>query len=226
MIIVAHPDDIEYGSASAVARWVQQGKSVTEVIATRGEAGIQDLEPARCAVLRVEEQVRSARLLGVDGVEFLDHPDGTLEYGLPLRRDLARAIRRHRPDVLTSMNFRDHWPGGTSYNHADHRVLGMALLDAVRDAGNPWVFQELLEEDLQPWTGVRFVAFAASPFGRHFTNVTGNLDAGIESLAAHEIYLNSLPEAFDPATFLREIAEGVGRDAGVEHAVLFEMITT
>src|SRR6266851_3890781 len=76
MVVAAHPDDIEYGIASAVARWTGQGKQVTYLLATRGEAGIAGMRPDRVGPLRVEEELRGAALVGVTEVEFLDHRDG------------------------------------------------------------------------------------------------------------------------------------------------------
>jgi LmbE family N-acetylglucosaminyl deacetylase len=95
LAVVAHPDDLEYGAASAVARWTSQGKQVSYLLVTRGEAGIDAMDPAQVGPLREAEERRSARAVGVHGVEFLDYRDGMIEYGLPLRRDIARAIRRH-----------------------------------------------------------------------------------------------------------------------------------
>ncbi len=222
LAVVSHPDDLEYGAASAIARWTAQGKTVIEVLGTRGEAGIDAMEPARAGRLRAEEQIAAAREVGVDVVEFLDHPDGILVYGLPLRRDLARAIRRHRPDVVVSTNFRETWHGGGGFNMADHRAFGLAVADAVRDAANRWVFTDLDEE---PWQGVRFALFAGSPRSAHYVDVTGHLDAGIASLRAHKVYLAGLGGDFDPAAFLTGIAERAGAEAGVTHAVPFEMLS-
>src|SRR5436309_1905706 len=100
LAVAAHPDDIEYGTASAVARWTTAGKRVTYLLATRGEAGIDGMHPDQAAPLREEEERAGAREVGVDVVEFLDHRDGVVEYGQALRRDIARAIRRHRPDMI------------------------------------------------------------------------------------------------------------------------------
>ena len=102
--VVAHPDDLEYGAAAAVARWTGQGKHVAYVLATRGEAGIEGMAPDVVGPLRVEEERRSAALVGVSEVDFLDHADGLVEYGVALRRDLAAALRRHQPDVVITAN--------------------------------------------------------------------------------------------------------------------------
>ncbi len=90
---VAHPDDLEYGAAALVARWTRAGAAVVYVLATRGESGIDGMAPAEAARVRTKEQVASAAVVGVSTVEFLDHADGTVELGLPLRRDLAVGVR-------------------------------------------------------------------------------------------------------------------------------------
>ena len=140
--VVAHPDDLEYGAAAAVARWTSQGKHVAYLLATRGEAGIAGQDPEMVGPLRVEEERRSAAVVGVSEVHFLNHPDGLVEYGLPLRRDLAAVLRAERPDIVITMNFDLTWGDSNVVNHADHRAVGLAVLDACRDAANPWVFPE------------------------------------------------------------------------------------
>src|SRR5512139_2581977 len=111
LAVVAHPDDLEYGAAAAIARWTAQGKRVAYCLATSGEAGIDGLSPEQAGPLRETEERASAAIVGVETVEFLGHPDGVLEYGLPLRRDIARAVRRHRPEVVITINHRESWPG-------------------------------------------------------------------------------------------------------------------
>jgi LmbE family N-acetylglucosaminyl deacetylase len=225
LAVAAHPDDLEYGAASAVARWTSEGRTVVYTLVTRGEAGIQALAPDVCGPRRAQEEVAGAAQVGVDTVEFLDHADGIVEYGIPLRRDLAAAIRRHRPEVIVSVNYRDHWGPGGPMNHADHRVVGLALLDAARDAANRWVLPELLEQGLEPWDRTRFVAFNASPAATHAVDVTGFLDRGIASLREHRAYLEGLGDGTtDPDAFLHGGAERVGARQGVEHAVAFEVV--
>lgn len=219
--VVAHPDDMEYGAASAVARWTDQGKDVRYLLVTRGEAGISTMPPAEVGPAREREQRLSCAAVGVSVVEFLDHRDGLVEADLDLRRDIAAAIRRHRPEVILSINHRDSW-GGPSWNHADHRAVGRALLDAVRDAANPWIFPDAGAA----WTGVRLAAFNASPQSTHAVDVTGHLERGIESLRCHELYLANLGgDGDDAGKSLRSNAESVGSRFGVQHAVAFELVT-
>jgi LmbE family N-acetylglucosaminyl deacetylase len=220
LAVVAHPDDMEYGAAAAVARWTGQGKAVGYVLVTDGEAGIQSLPPDEVGPIRRAEQVASCREVGVPDVEFLGLPDGLLVEGLELRAALAEVVRRHRPDVVLSINFRDSW-GGPSWNHADHRAVGRALLDAVRDAGNPWVFRDRGEA----WDGVRFVAFSGSPNATHAVDVTASFDAGVRSLASHRVYLEHLGgDMATPDEFLRRAAATTGERFGVELAAAFELI--
>ena len=221
LAVVAHPDDLEYGGAAAVARWTGEGRSVAYLLATRGEAGIDSMPPAECGPLREAEQRAAAAEVGVDVVEFLDHPDGLIEYGLPLRRDVAAGIRRHRPELVIITNHRETWPGG-GLNMADHVVVGNAAIDAVRDAANRWLFPEIGE----PWSGVRWVAVAASPRSSHAVETSDSFEHGVASLAAHRAYLAALGGSMaDPATFLRGMAEAAAeRLPGARLATAFELI--
>lgn len=221
LVVVAHPDDMEYGGAGAIARWTAQGKKIAYLLACRGEAGIDSMEPSVAGPLRVEEQIASCAAVGVSVVEFLDHPDGVIEYGLPLRRDIAAAIRRHRPECVITGNFRETWPGG-SLNMADHIAVGRATVEAVRDAGNRWVFQDL---GLEPWNGVRYVAAASSPTATHAVDITESFDASVASLRAHKAYLAALSgNMAEPETFLRGAAEAVGTQFGGVLATSFELL--
>ena len=224
LAVVAHPDDLEYGVAAAIARWTDQGKDIRYALVTSGEAGIATMPPAETGPLREAEQRASAAIVGVTHVEFLGFPDGYVMADLELRRALAACIRRHEPEVVLSINYRDTFEGG-SWNHVDHRNVGYALIDAVRDAANPWMFPELATGGHQAWGGVRFIAFGGSPAPTHGTDVTSHLEAGFASLAAHATYLAALsgPMA-DPGAFLRPAAEAAGQRLGVALAVDFEVI--
>jgi len=226
LAVVAHPDDMEYGASSAVAKWTAQGKQISYVLATRGEAGISSMHPEDVGRLRSAEQQRACEAVGVSDLVFLDHPDGLVEPNHALRRDLAREIRRVRPEAIISSNYRDSW-GGPSWNHIDHRSVGIALMDAVRDAANPWVFTELVEEGFEPWDGVRFVAYNASTVPTHGVDITGFVEAGVQSLLSHEVYLANLDSDPDevPGQFLRDWAAGAGPSIGAEAATTFELKT-
>jgi LmbE family N-acetylglucosaminyl deacetylase len=225
LALVAHPDDLEYGAALAVARWTAQGKRVAYCLATSGEAGIDGMSPEEAGPLREEEERASAAVVGVDTVEFLGHPDGMLEYGLPLRRDFARAIRRHRPEVVVTGNYRESWQSG-GLNQADHIAVGRAVIDAVRDSGNRWVFRELLAEGCEPWNGVRMVLAVGSPRAANAVDVSDYFAVGLESLKAHSAYLAGLGGGAmaDPAMFLERLTGTAGERLGCKYAVSFELL--
>lgn len=225
LCVVAHPDDLEFGAAAAVARWTDQGKTVGYVMVTSGEAGIDSLSPPECGRVREAEQVESARIVGVEDVEFLGQPDGVLEYGVALRKVICAAIRRHRPEIVITNNFRATW-GGESLNQADHIAVGRATLDAVRDAGNRWVFADQIAAGLQPWGGVRQVWAAGSPGSRHAVDTTATFDRGVASLDAHRAYIDGLGwEFFDPREFLEGGARPAGTRLGVPMAATFEVFS-
>lgn len=225
LAVVAHPDDLEYGAAAAVARWTDQGVPVGYCLVTSGEAGIDGMYPDEARVTREEEQRASASVVGVEHVEFLGLPDGVLEYGVGLRREIARAVRRFRPDLVVTNNFRESWdPDGAFLNQADHIATGRATLDAVRDAANRWVFPDQLTDGLEAWRGVQEVWAFGSPRARHGMDVTDTFDRGVESLRAHAAYLEGLgPDAPDPAEFLGGMARGTGTRLGCRYGVAFEV---
>nr|BFE79458.1 PIG-L family deacetylase [Planobispora longispora] len=225
LAIVAHPDDLEYGAAGAVAAWSVAGKQVAYLLATRGEAGIDGMDPEQCAKVREAEQRDSAAIVGVTSVEFLDHPDGLIEYGPRLRRDLAAAIRRHRPHLVLTFNHHDTWPG-PRWNTPDHRATGRAALDAIGDAGNRHLFADL---GLPPWNGVRYAAVAGSPHATHAVDITATLEVAIASLEAHRAYLDGLGPGnwmADARGLLTTMAEQAGQRFGGRPAVAFELLLT
>jgi LmbE family N-acetylglucosaminyl deacetylase len=219
LCVVAHPDDVEYGTSSAVAAWTARGIDVTYLLLTHGEAGMDSSPPERTAQLRTQEQIAGSRAVGVSEVEFLDYRDGMLEYGLGMRRDIARVIRRRQPDAVVTGSWEVESLVGL--NQADHRVAGLATVDAVRDAGNRWVFPELLDEGLQPHS-VRWLLVGADPRATHGVEVTGEpLERGIASLEAHAEYLAGIPGHPAPRMMITGITALLGRAMGAPNAVLF-----
>ena len=224
LCVAAHPDDLEYGAAAAVDKWVRAGKTVTYLLATRGEAGIDTMPPDRAGPAREQEERNGAAEVGVDTVDFLDgFSDGTVEYGLPLRRALARQIRIRRPDLILSLTHEESFAGG-GLNQADHRAVGLAVIDARADAGNRWIFPDLVDEGHEPWAPTQIFA-CNDPSPTHFVDVTGHFDAAVASLSAHEQYLAALsPDYPAPATLLSTILGGGTEPLGVEHALFGRLL--
>ena len=138
--------------------------------------------------------------------------------------DLAHAIRRHRPELVVTLNHHAGWGAG-SWNTPDHRAVGRAVLDAAADAGNRWIFPV---PGLEPWNGVRWVAVAGSRQATHAIDVGAQLDRAVASLAAHRAYLAALsdePPEQQARTFLTNMAAGVSERFAGRPAVAFELVS-
>jgi LmbE family N-acetylglucosaminyl deacetylase len=170
--------------------------------------------------LREAEERNGAALVGVHNVEFLGFPDGLVEYGIELRRAIAAAIRRLQPHLVLTMNFDLTWGPGGSINHADHRVVGLATIDAVRDAANRWLFTE----DGEPWSGVRATYVFATPEPTHYVDVSDTIEVAVASLQAHRGYLEGLGGQFDAGAFLRSNAESAATDLPCRYAVSLQAV--
>ncbi|MGI5502063.1 PIG-L deacetylase family protein [Lentzea sp. CA-135723] len=219
LCVVAHPDDMEYGTSAAIARWTARNIEVGYLLLTAGEAGMPN-PPEETARLRAAEQQAACAVVGVEHLTILGHPDGHLVYGLDLRRDICREIRRFKPDVVFGSSFEVQAPWG--FDQADHRAAGLATLDAIRDAGNRWIFPEQVDEGLEPHSPRWYLVPGMGPGATHGVDVTGEpLRRGVESLEAHGAYLAAIPGHPAPADFIPGIAAMGGQAMGVEHAVLF-----
>lgn len=224
LCVVAHPDDMEFGGAAAVARWTRQGKEVTYVMVTSGEAGIDSVPPEESRPLREAEQVASAELVGVPTVEFLGFPDGTVEYGVELRGAIAEQVRRHRPEVVVTLNHRETFGPGM-LNQPDHVAVGRAVVDAARDAGNRWIFHEQVADGLEPWEGVQQVWVLASPEATHAVDTTETFEVGVDSLLAHAAYLRGLGWDEERArTMLEQWSRSTGERLGTTYAASLEVV--
>jgi LmbE family N-acetylglucosaminyl deacetylase len=188
LAIAAHPDDLDFGAAGTIALWTGRGIDVVYCIVTDGDAGGFDetFPRVEMAPLRRAEQTAAAKCVGVHDVRFLGYPDGRVEAGIGLRRDLARVIRQVRPDrVVCPSPERNYARVGAS--HPDHRAVGSAALDAVYpDARNPFAFPELAaDEGLAAWT-VGEVWIAGSPAPDRYVDVTDTFPRKLAALRAHE----------------------------------------
>lgn len=167
MVIVAHPDDAEFMSAGTVARWTRSGARVVYLLITDGDKGSSEpgMTSARIAATRREEQVAAAKAVGVDTVEFLHYEDGMVEPTLALRRDIARVIRKHRPEATICPDPTMFFSGRDYVNHPDHRAVGEAALGAIYpSARDGLTFPELLAEGFEPHKVQEvFVGFTEHP---------------------------------------------------------------
>ena len=225
LCVLAHPDDVDFGCAGTVAGWVDDGLDVAYLLVTRGDAGGFDETPReRMPVLREAEQRAAADIVGVKEVDFLDgYADGTLAPTLGLRRDIAAAIRRWRPDrVLTNSPLR-RWEYLPGPSHPDHLAVGEATTCAVYpDARNAFAFPELLRErDLRPWT-VREVWYTGGPNPDHVVDVTPTYPRKLAALRAH---VTQTAHVTDLDTMLRGRMSGTAQRGGLGEGRLAEAYT-
>lgn len=229
LVVMAHPDDVDFGAAGTVAGWTDRGIEVTYAIVTDGDAGGFDrtVDRGEIAGIRHREQRAAAAAVGVTDVRFLGYPDGALEVTDALRRDLSRVIRQVRPRraLIQTPEWNLDFIAGAC--HPDHQHAGEAALRAVYpDARNPFRFPELLaEEQLEPWS-VEEVWFAATAAPEHPVDITANLERKLVALGSHESqFPNGAAVVLDRVReFTAAIAAGHGMPAG-SHAEHFKVVS-
>ena len=222
LVIIPHPDDGEGSCGGTVAKWVKEGAEVFYVLCTDGGKGSDDREmtPERLANIREAEQLEAASTLGVKEVVLLRHPDGELEDTREFRKELVRAIRRFRPDIVLCP---DPYRRSSSW-HRDHRIAGQVASDAAFPYARDHLhFQELLtEEGLEPFkTGM--VLYWAPDVADTFVDVSDSIEAKIGALLCHKSQVSAHPE-FDVAQSVREWAGQAAEGSGFKYAEAFRKI--
>jgi LmbE family N-acetylglucosaminyl deacetylase len=221
LVVVAHPDDAEFGCGGSVARWVGEGCDVYYCLATSGNRGSDDpaMTPERLAVIREAEQRAAAASLGVRDLVFLGYPDGELEDTRDARRDVVRAIRRFRPDRVVCQS-----PFGSLNpytGHRDHRHAGRLALDAVYPyARDRLHFPEVLAEGLAPHK-VRQVYLMGHDEPDVAVDITGTMDRKLAALRCHASQLRDFAAVEGR---VRERAAEVGKPHGHTYAEGFRLI--
>ena len=223
MLIVAHPDDADFGPAATAAKWIDAGSVGWLVCCTSGDQGGEDpdADPLELAALREQEQRVAADVVGYAGITFLHQPDGALANDLALRELLVREIRTFKPDAVLATDpevvvYRD---GGI--NHTDHRAAGMAAVDAVYPAArNPMAFPWLAREGLAAHNVRRLYLFWPNQPNVH-VDVTATLGRKIEALRAHVSQIKQ-PERLEDR--MREWGREEGEAIGVEAAESLRLI--
>jgi LmbE family N-acetylglucosaminyl deacetylase len=223
MVIVAHPDDADFGPAATAARWISEGSAGWLVCCTSGDAGGEDpdQDPMELAAIREAEQRSAADIVGYEGITFLHQPDGALANDLALREQLVREIRTFKPDAVLATDPDTLFYGNDGVNHVDHRAAGMAAVDAVYPAArNPMAFPWLARSGLAKHEVRRLYLFWSNePTAR--VDVTDFVDRKIAALQAHVSQLQE-PEKIEG--WVREGAAERGKLIGVEYAEAFRVV--
>ncbi len=225
MTIFAHPDDAEFCCGGTLATWARQGTEITMVTITDASKGSDDRATTddQLVAMRIAEQDRAAEVLGVTRVVRLGYEDGMLQPTIGLRRDIARVVRQHRPEVVITMDPDIRFGGDSYINHPDHRAAGEAALYGIFPAaGNHRFFPELLAEGLEPHKvhEVWIEGMSGGPVSAYI-DVTGAMDAKIAALAAH----TSQFDIKDVEPFVREWTAETGKKVGVAFAESYRKIT-
>jgi LmbE family N-acetylglucosaminyl deacetylase len=201
MAIMAHPDDIDFGSAGSIAKWCDEGWTVYYVLATSGDKGTHDPNMTRqeLAAIREEEQRAAARVLGVKEVIFLGYPDGWVQPTPELRGQVVRLFRKYKPDVV--MTFDGFRP---SFNHNDHRHIGIAVRDAVYPATRDRLYYpEHAEEGLAPEHRVNEMLLTGSTDPDYFVDVSAYVEKKADAMLAHASQISS----HDRAALIKRLRE-------------------
>jgi LmbE family N-acetylglucosaminyl deacetylase len=220
MVVVAHPDDAEWGCSGTVARWCAQGWEVVYVLCTDGSKGSDDPEitSEELVKIRQQEQLDAGQVLGLHKVVFLGYEDSLLQPILELRRDIAREIRRYRPDVLVCMGPTRHLTGNGYIGHPDHFASGEAALSAVfPTARDRLTFPELLQEGLEPHK-VREVWIMEHDDADQYVDVTDYIETSIAALKEHK----SQVTAEEADKYMRQWRSRVGEKVGFKYAEGFK----
>jgi len=182
MVIMAHPDDAEFTCAGTVAKWCAEGWDVRYVVVTGGDKGTHDpdMYPEKLAAIREEEQRAACRSLGVKECILLGYPDGFTQDDPELRGILVRLLRQYRPDVVIT------WDGyrGT-FNHRDHRTVGIAVADAIYPLVRDRLFYPAHEEDGLAPHEVNTVLLAGSTNPDYEVDITPYWDAKVDAVFCH-----------------------------------------
>jgi LmbE family N-acetylglucosaminyl deacetylase len=227
LVVMAHPDDVDFGAAGTVAAMTDVGIEVVYCIVTDGQAGGFDPTIPRdeMASIRRQEQAKAGSEVGVTDIRFLGRMDGTVEVDLGLRHDLGEVIRQVRPQVvITQSPIRDL--DSTYRSHPDHLATAEATMCAVYpDARNPFAFAGSRCAALEPWTVSEvWITFA----GEHAVpvDITAQLERKIRALMAH-VSQHPDPDGLEQRvrTWWQEIASRHGLPAG-SSAECFRVVDT
>ena len=199
LVVMAHPDDAEFGAGATVGKWAREGRQITYLILTDGNRGSNDpaMTSERLAQIRHSEQRAAAQKLGVKDVFFLGYDDGSLMPTLDLRKQITRWIRRTRPDIVVAPDPTRRWTGQRYINHPDHRAAGEATLDAIIPGSDTrLVFPELLEEGLDPHE-VKEIYLTGSNDPDVFVDISETIDLKIAALREHKSQVGDWGELED-----------------------------
>src|SRR5919108_4278413 len=223
LVVAAHPDDIEFGAAGTVARWIDEGARVRYLLVTSGDKGSDDPsdDPLVLARRREDEQRAAGAELGVEAVDFLGEPDGQVEASLRLRERVVRAIRGFQPEIVVSHDPTVLFVNNEWVNHVDHRAVGQVTVDAAfPTARDPLNFPEHIAEGLAAWKVAELFLWSTNE-ANQLVDIGGTLDRKIAALRCHVSQFRAFDET---ERWLRDRSEELGERAGYRAAEGFRRV--
>lgn len=223
--INAHPDDQEFTVGGTLAKWARLGTEIICVCITSGDSGSNDrteatMTKSRLVEIREQEQRNACAVLGVQETVFLHYPDGMLQATIELRRDLARLIRKYKPEAIICGDPTARFFGNSYMNHPDHRAAGDAACDAAfPSAGTRFIFPELLIEGYEPHQVSR-VFLHGSDKSDVWIDISDTLEIKVRALKQHPSQLGD----WDPMERMQEWARDEGKERGVPYAESYRLM--
>ncbi len=214
LVVMAHPDDVDFGFAGSVAVMTDAGIEVVYCLVTDGDAGGSEygIPRGEMAPMRRDEQRAAAAIVGVHDVHFLGYPDGCLEATIELRKDITRVIRKVRPNRVLTQSPDRNWDRIYA-SHPDHLAAGEAAVCAVYpDARNRWAHPELADEGLEPWTVDALWLGIGHDGATHYVDITTAVDRKIDALLSHK---SQLPDPGATETMVRSWTGATAQAAGL-----------
>lgn len=222
--VVAHADDLEFGVAGTVAKMISEGATGYYYILTNANKGSSDrsISSDQLRDLRRTEQRDACKILGVSEVFFGDYDDGTLQVSMDVKRDIARVIRKVKPEVVFTMDPTMIYDIDRGFiNHPDHRAAGQATLDAVYPLARDHLsFPELLVEGLEPH---KVETLLMTHFGEEnfYIDISQHMETKLAALAAHT---SQLPDKEATLLMVKRWATSMGSKVGAAYAEGFVRI--
>jgi LmbE family N-acetylglucosaminyl deacetylase len=214
LVVMAHPDDVDFGFAGSVAVMTDAGIEVVYCLVTDGDAGGSEygIPRGEMAPMRRDEQRAAAAIVGVHDVHFLGYSDGRLEATIELRKDITRVIRNVRPNRVLTQSPDRNWDRIYA-SHPDHLAAGEAAVCAVYpDARNRWAHPELADEGLEPWTVDALWMGIGHDGATHYVDITTSVDRKIDALLSHK---SQLPDPGATETMVRSWTGATAQAAGL-----------
>ena len=216
LCVAAHPDDLEFGASGSVATWIHDGAEVHYLICTDASKGSDDrsITSKQLIDIRRKEQREACNILGVKSVTFFDYEDGVTEVSNNLKRDIAREIRRFKPDTVVTMDPKLLYDSNLGYiNHNDHRNVGLCAMDAVYPLARDYLsFPELLKEGFEPHNVGNLLFMGSFNDINYVVNITNTYDTKLRALGAHA----SQVDMSEPPEFVDIMSRQMGTKGGFE----------